>query len=82
MCVCVCACVCVRVRVRVCVCVCVKELYVGNNQIEQLEAEQLACLTSISLLELRDNKIKILPEEITSLSTLTRLDLTNNDITM
>ncbi|XP_051259246.1 leucine-rich repeat-containing protein 40 [Dicentrarchus labrax] len=58
-----------------------KELYVGNNQIEQLEMEQLACLTAISLLELRDNKIKTLPEEITLLSTLTRLDLTNNDIT-
>ncbi|GAA6231930.1 leucine-rich repeat-containing protein 40-like [Lates japonicus] len=58
-----------------------KELYVGNNQIEQLETEQLACLAVISLLELRDNKIKTLPEQITLLSTLTRLDLTNNDIT-
>ncbi|XP_054452498.1 leucine-rich repeat-containing protein 40 [Anoplopoma fimbria] len=58
-----------------------KELYVGNNHIEQLETEQLDCLTAISLLELRDNKIKILPEQITLLRTLTRLDLTNNDIT-
>ncbi|XP_044217848.1 leucine-rich repeat-containing protein 40 [Thunnus albacares] len=58
-----------------------KELYVGNNQIEQLETEQLASLTVISLLELRDNKIKTLPDQITLLSTLTRLDLTNNDIT-
>uniref|UniRef100_A0A3B4F5U1 Leucine-rich repeat protein SHOC-2 n=1 Tax=Pundamilia nyererei TaxID=303518 RepID=A0A3B4F5U1_9CICH len=58
-----------------------KELYVGNNQIEQLQTEQLSCLTAISLLELRNNKIKIVPEEITLLSTLTRLDLTNNDIT-
>ncbi|XP_071387242.1 leucine-rich repeat-containing protein 40 isoform X1 [Centroberyx affinis] len=58
-----------------------KELYVGNNQIEDLEAEQLASLMAISLLELRDNKIKTLPEQITLLSTLTRLDLTNNDIT-
>ncbi|KAM9849382.1 leucine-rich repeat-containing protein 40 [Aulostomus maculatus] len=58
-----------------------QELYVGNNQIEQLEAHQLTSLTAISLLELRDNKIKTLPEQITVLSTLTRLDLTNNDIT-
>ncbi|XP_037624957.1 leucine-rich repeat-containing protein 40 [Sebastes umbrosus] len=58
-----------------------KELYVGNNRIEQLETEQLACLKAISLLELRDNKIKTLPEQITLLSTLTRLDLTNNDVT-
>ncbi|XP_074523998.1 leucine-rich repeat-containing protein 40 [Halichoeres trimaculatus] len=57
-----------------------KELYVGNNQIEQLETEQLACLTAISLLELRDNKIKSLPEQITLMNTLTRLDLTNNDV--
>ncbi|XP_070816381.1 leucine-rich repeat-containing protein 40 [Chaetodon trifascialis] len=59
-----------------------KDLYVGNNQIERLEMEQLACLTSISLLELRDNKIKTLPEQITLLNTLTRLDLTNNDVTI
>ncbi|KAM8873766.1 leucine-rich repeat-containing protein 40 isoform 2-T2 [Spinachia spinachia] len=57
-----------------------KELYVGNNRIEEMETEQLASLTAISLLELRDNKIRILPEEIASLNTLTRLDLTNNDI--
>ncbi|KAM9385341.1 leucine-rich repeat-containing protein 40 [Pholidichthys leucotaenia] len=58
-----------------------KELYVGNNQIEHLETEQLSCLKTISLLELRDNKITMLPENITLLSTLARLDLTNNDIT-
>ncbi|KAL6108619.1 lrrc40 [Pungitius sinensis] len=57
-----------------------KELYVGNNRIEEMRTELLASLTAISLLELRDNKIKILPEEISSLNTLTRLDLTNNDI--
>lgn len=44
--------------------------------------EQLASLRAISVLELRDNKIKSLPEQITLLSTLTRLDLTNNDIGM
>lgn len=57
-----------------------QDLYFGNNQIELLEPEQLSSLTAISVLELRDNKIKSLPEQITSLSTLTRLDLTNNDI--
>ncbi|KAK1896532.1 Leucine-rich repeat-containing protein 40 [Dissostichus eleginoides] len=57
-----------------------KELYVGNNHIEKLEAEQLSCLKAISLLELRDNKIQTLPEQISTLSTLTRLDLTNNDL--
>lgn len=59
-----------------------KELYLGNNQIDQLESEQLASLSAISILELRENKIQSLPEEITLLSTLTRLDLTNNDISI
>lgn len=58
----------------------VQDLYFGNNRIEKLEPEQLSSLTAISVLELRDNKIQSLPEEITLLSSLTRLDLTNNDI--
>ncbi|XP_068176503.1 leucine-rich repeat-containing protein 40 [Antennarius striatus] len=57
-----------------------KDMYLGNNRIEALDTEHLACLKVISVLELRDNKIKRLPEEITLLTTLTRLDLTNNDI--
>uniref|UniRef100_A0A8C6PT01 Leucine-rich repeat-containing protein 40 n=1 Tax=Nothobranchius furzeri TaxID=105023 RepID=A0A8C6PT01_NOTFU len=57
-----------------------KELYVGNNLIELLDTEQLASFTSISHLELRDNKIRTLPEQIPVLPELTRLDLTNNDI--
>ncbi|XP_008333181.1 leucine-rich repeat-containing protein 40 [Cynoglossus semilaevis] len=57
-----------------------KELYVGNNQIDRLETEQLSSLAAVSLLELRDNKIKSLPEQITLLNTLTRLDLTNNNV--
>lgn len=59
-----------------------QSLYLGNNQIELVETEHLDSLIAISVLELRDNKIKVLPENINSLSTLTRLDLTNNDIGM
>ncbi|KAM4739595.1 leucine-rich repeat-containing protein 40 [Anableps anableps] len=59
-----------------------KELFAGNNQIELLETEQLECLTAVTLLELRDNKIRNLPEQVTLLHTLTRLDLTNNDISI
>lgn len=58
----------------------VQDVYLGNNQIEQLEPDQLSCLTAISVLELRDNKIKIVPEQMSLLGTLTRLDLANNDI--
>uniref|UniRef100_A0A4W4G2Z2 Leucine-rich repeat-containing protein 40 n=1 Tax=Electrophorus electricus TaxID=8005 RepID=A0A4W4G2Z2_ELEEL len=62
-------------------CKTLKELHCGNNQIEVLEAEHLKHLSSLSVLELRDNKVKSLPEEITLLQGLERLDLTNNDIT-
>lgn len=61
-------------------CKTLKELHCGNNQIEVLEAEHLKHLNALSLLELRDNKVKSLPEEITLLQGLERLDLTNNDI--
>ncbi|XP_054880076.1 leucine-rich repeat-containing protein 40 isoform X2 [Poeciliopsis prolifica] len=57
-----------------------REVFAGNNQLELLEAEQLTCLSAVTLLELRDNKIRNLPEELMLLLTLTRLDLTNNDI--
>ncbi|KAI4894986.1 hypothetical protein NFI96_010794 [Prochilodus magdalenae] len=61
-------------------CKTLKELHCGNNQIEVLEAAHLKHLSSLSVLELRDNKVKSLPEEITLLQGLERLDLTNNDI--
>ncbi|NXS93309.1 LRC40 protein, partial [Jacana jacana] len=57
-----------------------KELHAGENQIEVLNAENLKHLNSLSVLELRDNKIKSVPDEITLLQKLERLDLTNNDI--
>ncbi|KAM4722722.1 leucine-rich repeat-containing protein 40 isoform 2-T2 [Rhinophrynus dorsalis] len=61
-------------------CKLLKELHVGNNQIDTLGPEHLKHLNSISILELRDNKLKTLPEEIALLSRLERLDLTNNDL--
>lgn len=57
-----------------------KELHLGNNQIEAVEAEHLQHLGSLSVLELRDNKVKSLPEEISLLQSIERLDLVNNDI--
>ncbi|XP_014747149.1 PREDICTED: leucine-rich repeat-containing protein 40 [Sturnus vulgaris] len=57
-----------------------KELHAGENQIEMLNAENLKQLSSLCVLELRDNKIKAVPEEITVLQKLERLDLANNDI--
>ncbi|KAM5256323.1 leucine-rich repeat-containing protein 40 [Ctenodactylus gundi] len=57
-----------------------KELHVGENQIEVLGAEHLKHLSSILVLELKDNKLKSVPDEITLLQSLERLDLSNNDI--
>ncbi|NXF50111.1 LRC40 protein, partial [Oceanites oceanicus] len=61
-------------------CKLLKELHAGENQIEILNAENLKHLNSLSVLELRDNKIKSVPDEITLLQKLERLDLSNNDI--
>ncbi|XP_020650914.3 leucine-rich repeat-containing protein 40 [Pogona vitticeps] len=57
-----------------------KELHVGENQIEVLKVEHLKHLNSLCVLDLRDNKLKSLPDEITLLQGLERLDLSNNDI--
>ncbi|NXP45936.1 LRC40 protein, partial [Heliornis fulica] len=61
-------------------CKLLKELHAGENQIEILNAENLKHLNSLCVLELRDNKIKSVPDEITVLQKLERLDLSNNDI--
>ncbi|XP_032822010.2 leucine-rich repeat-containing protein 40 [Petromyzon marinus] len=61
-------------------CAALKELHVGNNQISELGPEHLRPLGAISVLDLRDNKLKELPDEVTLLHGLERLDLTNNDI--
>ncbi|XP_044296597.1 leucine-rich repeat-containing protein 40 isoform X3 [Varanus komodoensis] len=61
-------------------CTSLKELHLGENQIEELRPEHLKHLSSLCVLELRDNKLKCLPDEITLLQGLERLDLSNNDI--
>ncbi|XP_074641681.1 leucine-rich repeat-containing protein 40-like [Tubulanus polymorphus] len=57
-----------------------KDLQVGNNGIKEIRPEQMEHLYSLSVLDIRDNKISVLPEEITILQALERLDLTNNDL--
>ncbi|XP_062412276.1 leucine-rich repeat-containing protein 40 isoform X1 [Sardina pilchardus] len=61
-------------------CKTLKELHVGNNQIAGIQSEYLKHLGALCVLELRDNKLKALPEEVTLLEGLERLDLTNNDL--
>ncbi|XP_042317734.1 leucine-rich repeat-containing protein 40 isoform X2 [Sceloporus undulatus] len=61
-------------------CTVLKELHVGENQIEVLKAEHLKHLNSLCVLDLRDNNLKSLPDEIVLLEGIERLDLSNNDI--
>ncbi|XP_040263709.1 leucine-rich repeat-containing protein 40 [Bufo bufo] len=61
-------------------CKLLKELHVGNNQINTLGPQHLSHLSCLIILELRDNKLKSLPDEIALLKGLERLDLTNNDL--
>ena len=58
-----------------------QELHLGNNQIRELTAEHLKHLESLSVLDIRDNKVAEIPKEINLLTGLQRLDLTNNDLT-
>ncbi|XP_051051728.1 leucine-rich repeat-containing protein 40 isoform X2 [Phodopus roborovskii] len=57
-----------------------KELHLGENQIEMLGAEHLQHLKAILVLDLRGNKLRSVPEEMALLQSLERLDLSNNDI--
>ncbi|XP_006820661.1 leucine-rich repeat-containing protein 40-like [Saccoglossus kowalevskii] len=56
------------------------ELHVGNNQLSELSKEHLQYLSNISVLDVRDNRIKTIPDEVVSLQALQRLDLTNNEL--
>ncbi|XP_021354687.1 leucine-rich repeat-containing protein 40-like isoform X2 [Mizuhopecten yessoensis] len=57
-----------------------KELHLGNNRIQQITMAHLECLKSVTVLDLRDNQLTVLPEAITLLEGLERLDLSNNNL--
>lgn len=57
------------------------ELYFGNNCIEEVPVEFCESLPHLKILDLRDNKLDLLPDEIAMLQHLIRLDLTNNGLT-
>ena len=45
-----------------------------------MSAEHLGHLTGVSILDLRDNQMDDLPDQITLLQGLERLDITNNNL--
>ncbi|KAK3755618.1 hypothetical protein QZH41_017618 [Actinostola sp. cb2023] len=57
-----------------------QELYLGNNRITKIDSSDLNGFPSLSVLDLRDNRIDNIPDEITILEELERIDLSNNDI--
>jgi len=62
-------------------CVELKELYVGNNLLSDITLEDIKHIPNVKTLELRDNKIAIIPNELILLQALERLDLANNNLT-
>jgi len=59
-----------------------QELHIGNNSVCSIAVDTLTNLVSLSVLDVRDNKLEKLPDEIGLCQTLERLDVTNNSLTM
>ncbi|KAJ8721607.1 hypothetical protein PYW07_002382 [Mythimna separata] len=61
-------------------CSALKELYIANNFIKEITDEFCDQMQHLSVLNIRDNKLAVLPENISLLRKLKRLDLTNNSL--
>ncbi|XP_063822501.1 leucine-rich repeat-containing protein 40-like isoform X2 [Ostrinia nubilalis] len=61
-------------------CTALKELYLANNFIKEITEEFCDQMQHLNVLNIRDNKIEVLPENISLLQKLKRLDLTNNNL--
>ena len=57
-----------------------KEIHMADNQLIEITDNQLEPLLSLVSLNVRGNKIQILPEQVALLPNLERLDVTNNDL--
>lgn len=58
----------------------IQEIHLADNQLTEITDAQLENLLSLISLNVRGNKIKVLPEQIALLPNLERLDVTNNDL--
>ncbi|KPI96791.1 Leucine-rich repeat-containing protein 40 [Papilio xuthus] len=61
-------------------CTALKEIYIANNFIKEITEEFCDQMQHLNVLNIRDNKIELLPENISLLQRLKRLDLTNNNL--
>ncbi|XP_026733281.1 leucine-rich repeat-containing protein 40-like isoform X1 [Trichoplusia ni] len=61
-------------------CTALKELYLANNFIKEITEEFCDQMQHLNVLNIRDNKVEVLPENISLLQKLKRLDLTNNNL--
>ncbi|XP_026752116.2 leucine-rich repeat-containing protein 40-like [Galleria mellonella] len=61
-------------------CTALKEIYLANNYIKEITEEFCDQMQHLTVLNMRDNKLEVLPENISLLQTLKRLDLTNNNL--
>ncbi|CAG4972000.1 unnamed protein product [Parnassius apollo] len=61
-------------------CTALKEIYIANNFIKEITEEFCDQMQHLNVLNIRDNKLELLPENISLLQRLKRLDLTNNNL--
>lgn len=61
-------------------CSALRELYIANNYIKEITEEFCDQMQHLSVLNIRDNKVEVLPENISLLQNLKRLELTNNNL--
>lgn len=61
-------------------CTQLKEIHISNNFIKEIPIDFCESLPQLQVLDLRDNKIELIPNEIEALQNLIRLDLSNNSI--
>ncbi|XP_049696309.2 leucine-rich repeat-containing protein 40 [Helicoverpa armigera] len=61
-------------------CNALKEIYMANNFIKIITDEFCDQMQHLNVLNIRDNKLEVLPENISLLQKLKRLDLTNNNL--
>ncbi|OWR48298.1 leucine-rich repeat-containing protein 40-like [Danaus plexippus] len=61
-------------------CVALKEIYIANNFIKEITEEFCDQMQHLNVLNIRDNKLEVLPENISLLQNLKRFDLSNNNL--